>query len=59
MTPIALSPSTKSEFTLADARLLAIAWENEGKDLRLDLLTADGRIAKLHCTWICAPNLLT
>lgn len=46
-----LSEETLGQFTLGDAYLRTIAWENDGKDLRLDLLTGAGRQASLRCCW--------
>jgi hypothetical protein len=47
-----LTPQTMGDFALCDARLTAITWEHEGRDLRLDVVTGGGRNALLRCSWV-------
>lgn len=48
---IVLSAETIPEFSLNDARLLGIGWEEGGRDLVLRLALGDGRHARLRCLW--------
>lgn len=48
---VQLSEETLSAFTLCDASLIGITWEESGRDLCLHLITGDGRSARLTCAW--------
>jgi hypothetical protein len=52
-----LSQETVGDFALGDARLIAIRWEHEGRDLRLDIVTGGGRNALLRCSWVTGLHL--
>lgn len=48
---IPLTDDTASSFVLGDAKLMAITWLSDGRDLQLDLLLSNHRCATLTCTW--------
>ena len=49
-----LSRETLHEFALSDAALVSVRWEEEGRDIALDLRLGDGRERTLRCSWISA-----
>lgn len=57
MLPIILSAETLSSFVLCDARLQGFCWEQEGRDVALHLILADGTPAVLRCTWAAAVRI--
>lgn len=49
---IELTPATLPDFQFSDAQLTGVTWLENGRDIRLDIITGDARRVSLTCALV-------